>query len=176
MLITIYPGFQRLCVFFEKCLRLRLVSKLIVYFLKATQHTLLHSKDSTGKIQLFLIHCTIFLCRGVTSLDDGAIWTMAPGAKANWAPPYWNLRSVGSKRAVLKKVLGNIVGIFRLLPHSFGARGIVSPLPHSVRPWSCDMLFVIILHHQCLGSNVSWRCWFQEVHISFGRSVSELVP
>ena len=65
-------------------------------------------------------------CQGVPGLDGA---------------PCSNLRSFGSKRTVLKKVLATFLGLF-------GARGIVTP---SLRPWllltlSLVMLFVIPLH------------------------------
>jgi len=35
-----------------------------------------------------------------------------PGQEASLAPPYWNLRSFGSKCTVLKKVLVTLLGLF----------------------------------------------------------------
>jgi len=68
------------------------------------------------------------VCRLVCLLRPGrneARWR--PGQEASLAPPYSNLRSFGSKRTVLKKVLLIMLGLF-------GARGIMPPSPPSLRP------------------------------------------
>jgi len=51
-----------------------------------------------------------------------------PGHEASLAPPYWNLRSFGSKFALLKKVLVTLLGLLDP-PQSFGVpRGDLAPL------------------------------------------------
>jgi len=74
------------------------------------------------------------------------------------APPCSNLRSFGSKCAVMKKVLATLLGLFGT-PQWFGTQGIVPPLSSSLRLCLCLEAVWSNTHWTYYLTSQGWLLW-----------------
>jgi len=92
----------------------------------------------------------------------------SPGQETSLATPCSNLRSFRSKCTVLKEELATLLGLF-------GARGIVAPIPPSLRPWTHTRAIAVAwgtlhAHMSCICLKLSA---FQIVEITLNAAKAE---